>query len=282
MPGTGFEPLSDVRATLGESPVWSPVHAAVWWVDITGRRLIRTGLDGASTVWPTPEVPGFVQCVEDAVFVGMQSGIFRFDLETGAFDRTASIEATSQRFNDACTDSRGRIWAGTMDLENSRDDGVLYLFDPVAGTLVPKAVGFRTINGLAWDERRRRLFLSDSHPEVQTVWTAPLGPEDALGTRSEFARFHDRIGRPDGAALDLSGHYWIAGVGGGTVYRFAPDGELAQTFEVPVRSPTKPAFLSQEDTPVLVLTSFEDEGVGGRLLMWKIAADALTQESPTR
>ncbi len=104
---------------------------------------------------------------------------------------------------------------------------------------------------------------------MQTVWTCPASPGDGIGEQSVFARFNGLDGRPDGAAIDDAGSYWIAGVGGGTLYRFAPDGTLAAHFTVPVASPTKPALVADSGNPALVLTSFEDDGLGGRLLIWR-------------
>ncbi len=263
-----FEPLSDTRALHGESPVWSFAHQAIWWVDVAGRKLLRTTMAGQTKFWDTPEIPGFVQCLSGDVMVGMQSGIFRFDLSTSQYIRIVHLNAPGQRFNDACTDAMGRIWAGTMDIDNQRDDGVLYLFDPTSRTLTTKIDGFRTINGLAWDDARNRLYVSDSHPSVQTVWTCEVGSKGGLGPRRDFASFHNLQGRPDGAALDHSGQYWIAGVGGGSLYRFSPCGQWISCFSVPPNSPTKPAFPDAKDT-AMVLTSFEDDTDGGRLSIWR-------------
>lgn len=267
-PDGRFVPLSEFRARLGESPVWSDRHKAVWWVDIEGRKLLRTTLEGATVQWDTPEIPGFVQCVGDAVLVGMQSGVLRFDMDRPGFEKIVELSVSGQRFNDACTDSLGRVWAGTMDLDNRRDNGVLYLLEPQHRTLSAVLKGFRTINGLAWDAAGNRLFVSDSHPSVQTVWTCDIGPGGQLKERAEFARFHDLDGRPDGAMLDPSGHYWIAGVGGGTLYRFSPDGARVTGYRVPQKSPTKPALIHR-DGSAMVLTSFTDDQHGGRLAIWK-------------
>ncbi|PCJ09672.1 MAG: gluconolactonase [Rhodobacteraceae bacterium] len=263
-----FVSLSDARALHGESPVWSFAHQAIWWVDIAGRKLLRTTLAGQTEFWDTPEIPGFVQCLSDDVMVGMQSGIFRFDLSTSQFKRTVHLDAPGQRFNDACTDAMGRIWAGTMDIDNQRANGVLYLYDPTRRTLTSKIEGFRTVNGLAWDDTRNRLFVSDSHPSVQTVWTCEIGPDGEMGPCRDFARFHNLQGRPDGAALDRAGHYWIAGVGGGSLYRFSPCGTQVSCFSVPLNSPTKPAFTDAKDA-AMVLTSFKDDTDGGRLSIWR-------------
>ena len=272
-----FLPMSDVRAQLGESPVWSPVHNAVWWVDITGRQLLRTELTGKTKAWPTAEMAGFVQCIGEDVFVGMQSGIFRFDPTTSQFDKYVALLTPNMRFNDACTDTQGRIWAGTMDIENQRPNGTLYLFDPTYRTLQSKFGGFRTINGLAWDDTNERLFFSDSHPDVQTVWTCTVTSSGQVSDRAEFARFHDLNGRPDGAALDAEGNYWIAGVGGAALYRFTPNGGEVTQYNVPIHSPTKPAFINTPEH-AMVLTSFADDQNGGRLAIWKTTPTHTTQE----
>ncbi|WP_424929928.1 SMP-30/gluconolactonase/LRE family protein [Amaricoccus tamworthensis] len=266
-----FEPLSTETAKLGESPVWSEAHNAVFWVDIDGGQLLRTRPDGETRAWTTPEIPGFVQVVPEGIMVGMETGIFRFDEESAEFTRLVSVEPDGKRFNDACTDSQGRIWAGTMDMGKQHDNGIVYLFDPKRGTLTPRLDGFRIINGLAWDGANSRLFLSDSWMEVQTVWTCSVDAQDNLSDRREFARFQDLDGRPDGGMLDRDGNYWIAGVFGGVIYRFSPDGTEMTTWAVPVEAPTKPALLPCFDRPAMVLTSFADEGDGGRLAIWKDA-----------
>ncbi len=254
-----FVPLGEACASLGESPAWCPGARAIWWIDIDGRRLMRTDLTGATQIWDTPEIPGCVQPGPDgAPIVGMQTGMFRFDPATGAFAMIAPLRAEGVRFNDACTGANGRIWAGTMDLDNRRPVGTLYALDP-GGGLEEQATGFLTINGLAWDAARRRLFVSDSHETVQTLWTMAPG-----GDRAVFARFHDLPGRPDGAALDANGDYWIAGVGGAEIYRFSPDGALAERIAAPVSSPTKLLIVAAG----MALTSRIDDGDGGRLMLW--------------
>ena len=264
-----IEPISETRAMLGESPAWSARQNAVWWVDIDGRRLHRTEIGGDTQSFETPEFPGFVQPVGDAVFVGMQSGVFRFDPGPRNFALIAPVPQDGQRFNDACLDARGRIWAGTMCLQNKRSVGVLYRFTPETGALEPVDFGFRTVNGLAWDAGQSRLFVSDSNPAVQRVWTCTVQGDGAPGPRRDFADFRPLPGRPDGAMVDGSGAYWIAGIDGGEIYRFAPDGTLTGRFTVPMRKPTKPAEVDTPDGPALVLTSFADGDHGGRLCLWR-------------
>lgn len=258
-----FKPISTVTAELGESPVWSAAENAVWWVDIPCKRVHRTDLaDHSTRSWTTPEQVGFVALTANGIVAGMESGLFAFDPASGVFDLIYRLADAGVRFNDATTDPAGRLWAGTMDIENRRAAGRLLRIDPDL-SVTTVISGMRIPNGLAVDAARGRLYVSDSHAEYQTVWAADIDiASGGIGERRVFARFDNLPGRPDGAAIDAQGNYWIAGVGGGEIYVFTPDGELAQTFATPMDSPTKPAFGDN----LLFLTSKSGNGGGGRLM----------------
>ena len=49
LPATTAERLGTVRAALGEGPTWDADREALWWIDIQGRRLHLTRLDGSDT-----------------------------------------------------------------------------------------------------------------------------------------------------------------------------------------------------------------------------------------
>jgi sugar lactone lactonase YvrE len=49
-------------------------------------------------------------------------------------------------------------------------------------------------------------------------------------------------GRPDGAAVDAEGGYWICANDAGLIHRFTPDGRLDRSLAVPVKKPSMCAF----------------------------------------
>ena len=53
---------------------------------------------------------------------------------------------------------------------------------------------------------------------------------------------HEHPGRPDGAAIDQDGCYWICGNDAGLIHRFTPDGRLDRSLQVPVKKPAMCAF----------------------------------------
>lgn len=263
-----FTPAEGEGAQLGESPFWD--HGdAVWWVDIAGRRLMRTLLSARRTQgWPTPETPGFVVLASPArPFVGMESGIFAFLPSEQRFERVVRFDRPGQRFNDATVDGTGRLWASTMATDASPGLGALHV---VTADLALRTMldGLTTPNGLAADMRRGRLFVSDSHPAVQTIWTMACDVATGdLGARAVFASMTDLPGRPDGAALgEGADSYWIAAVDGGALYGYSGEGQLHWIVPLPFPAPTKAAFVAGG----MAVTAKAEGGHDGRLV---VAAD---------
>jgi sugar lactone lactonase YvrE len=61
-------------------------------------------------------------------------------------------------------------------------------------------------------------------------------------------------GRPDGAAVDADGCYWICGNEAGRIYRYTPDGRLDRSLEVPAARVAMCAF-GGPDLDLLLVTS---------------------------
>jgi sugar lactone lactonase YvrE len=180
---------------------------------------------------------------------GMESGIFR--LTPGADgqlpgERLASVDHArpGMRFNDGRCDRQGRFWAGTMlmDMGAAAPVGRLYRHSLTDGL---RAVldGFITPNGLGFSPDGQTMYLSDSHPQVQAIWAFDYDTD--TGTphhRRLFVDMKPLPGRPDGAAVDADGCYWICGNDAGLVHRFTPEGRLDRSLAVPVKKPAMCAF----------------------------------------
>ncbi len=260
-----FAPAGDEGAKLGESPFWDR-DDFVWWVDVTGCGLLRTRLSTRTTqFWPTPETPGFVVLAgPDSPMVGMERGIYAFSPAHGRFERLVAFAGEGRRFNDATVDHTGRLWASTMAMDATPGRGELHVVAPDL-TLTSVLTGLTTPNGLAADMNGDRLFVSDSHPTVQTIWTAACDFATAeIGARTEFASMRRLAGRPDGAAVAADGAcYWIAGVDGGALYGFSTDGRLDYSVPLPFPAPTKLAFF----TGGVAVTAKKEGGYGGELAL---------------
>lgn len=235
---------------VGESPLWSPADQALWWVDIEGRALRR--LDHATRAvqsWTSPERIGCIALHRDGGLVAaMETGVFRVaPLDDGTLGREllapVAHAAPGMRFNDGRCDRAGRFFAGTMvmDMALAQRAGALYrlgahgLGEPLLRDLVVP-------NGMAFSPDNRTMYLSDSHPCVRRVWAFDLAPDGTPRNRREFVNMNHHPGRPDGAAVDAEGHYWVCANDAGLVHRFTPAGRLERSLAVPTPKPAMCAF----------------------------------------
>ena len=76
----------------------------------------------------------------------------------------------------------------------------------------------------------------------------------AAANRRVFAENEANEGRPDGAAVDAEGCYWIANVQGWRVTRYTPEGRVDRVIGLPVQRPTMCAF-GGPDLSTLYVTS---------------------------
>jgi sugar lactone lactonase YvrE len=246
------------RALVGESPAWDEATGLLWWVDVRAPALHRTDpARGSTTTWTLPEPVGSLGlCRSGAVLLALKSGIHRFDPRDGALDLLAAPERDRpmNRLNDGKVSPEGRFLVGSMDDRPEKGTtGALWRLDPGSADCALLADGLLVSNGLAWSPDGRTLWHSDSRASV--IWTWAYDPETGrVRNRREVARPAATIGRPDGAAVDVEGGYWSAGVSAGRLNRWLPDGTLDRVVELPVTAPTMPCF-GGADRRTLYVTS---------------------------
>lgn len=81
-------------------------------------------------------------------------------------------------------------------------------------------------------------------------------------------------GRPDGAAVDALGNYWVAMYEGARVLQFAPSGELLADIATPMACPTMPCF-GGDDLRTLYLTSASKQRSAQELAAWPLSGCVL-------
>ncbi|AQV98258.1 gluconolactonase [Cupriavidus necator] len=249
-----IERVGEMRCTVGESPVWHARESALYWTDIPARRIWRwDAASGQASHWELPQMAGCIAMTPDEGWLlAMETGLFRLPrlLPGQPLPATTSVATITRarpdmRFNDGRCDRQGRFWAGTMvlDMSLAAPDGKLYRHDPADGTTVAVRGDLITPNGLAFSPDGRTMYLSDSHPARQTVWAYDYDTDTGTphGGRL-FIDMRQYPGRPDGAAVDADGCYWICGNDAGLVHRFSPDGKLDRSLAVPVAKPAMCAF----------------------------------------
>jgi sugar lactone lactonase YvrE len=248
---------------LGESPFWHPDEQRLYWVDIAARQVCRSTLPaGAVERWTLPSEPG---CIAPArsngrnsgLVIALRDGIYRARHWGGALALLAPAlhDAATMRFNDGKADPLGRFWAGTIYEPRDAARAQLFCLDGRAGrapVLETKAGHATTANGLAWSPDAATLYWTDTPSHAIRAWDW-----DADSNRLRHERVFHRFaakpagwqpgmpgygGRPDGAAVDVQGNYYVAMYEGGRLLKLSPAGEVLAEFAVPAQCPTMPCF----------------------------------------
>ncbi|WP_210668469.1 SMP-30/gluconolactonase/LRE family protein [Pseudomonas protegens] len=266
------ELITDARNATGESPVWHPQENALYWVDIPAGRLHRWQPDGQTHHWAADEMLGCIVRNQQGHWLGaMESGIFHLTPQADGrlvADKRTSVEHArpGMRFNDGRCDRQGRFWAGTMQTNMGAEPvGALYRYDATAdATVKPMQARLDKLivpNGMAFSPDGKTLYVSDSHPSVQLIWAFDYDIDSGTPhNRRIFVDMNQHPGRPDGAAVDAEGCYWICAIDAGQVLRFTPEGKLDRALPLPVKKPTMCAFGGpQLDT--LFVTSIRPQGI---------------------
>ena len=273
---------------LGESPFWHPDEQMLYWVDIPARQIHRAdALIGTVESWAMPSEPG---CIAPArshgensgLVIALRDGIYRARQWGGALALLAPAlhDPATTRFNDGKADPLGRFWAGTIYEPRNAARAQLFSLDGrdgCAAALEIKAGHATTANGLAWSPDAATLYWTDtprhairawdwdaasntlSHERVFKQW--PVKPEGWQPGMPGYG------GRPDGAAVDVQGNYYVAMFEGGRLLKLSPAGELLADIAVPAQCPTMPCF-GGADLKTLYLTTARHKRPAAELQTW--------------
>jgi sugar lactone lactonase YvrE len=256
MKSSPFICVLDIKASLGECPVWSAAEQALYWVDINAPSLNRFDpATGRNIAMPMGESIGSFALRRSGGFVvALRSGLWlaRADGTPERRVADAPYDTAHHRFNDGRCDSAGRFFAGSMNEKRDANSASLIRLDPdfrVTRILDDMMVS----NGLAWSPDGRTMY----HADTPTHRIRAFAYDVASGIPSSprvFAQWDGETDRPDGAAVDSAGNYWSAFYRGGRVVKLSPRGDVLAEYATPAMCPTMCAF-GGADLRTLYVTS---------------------------
>ena len=274
-----WQSVHAVPHQLGESPFWHPDEQMLYWVDIAGQQIHRCKVnhgvaEGAVQSWPMPSEPG---CIAPArtdgeasgLVIALRDGIYRARQWGGELQRLvlAEHDTATTRFNDGKADHMGRFWAGTMYEPRDAARAQLFSLDcrnACTPALALKAGGATIAHGLAWSPDAATLYWSDTTSHTIRAWNWD-GASSAMSHERIFIQWPGKpsgwqsgmpgyAGRPDGAAVDVEGNYYVAMFEGASILKLSPAGEVLARIPVPAQCPTMPCF-GGADMQTLYLTT---------------------------
>lgn len=240
---------------LGEGPLWHPLRERLYWFDIIKGELYSSNkFGGQIRNWNFGEPASACGWLDkQSLIVATASGLQKFDVESGQWETLFDLETDNPatRSNDGRVGPDGSFWIGTMGRSLEPAAGAYYrlkngrISQLVNQVSIPNATCFSPDGNIA--------YLADTRKQV--IWRWALGENgNPQGEKEVHINLRDEDINPDGAVCDAEGFLWNAQWGASRLARYAPDGSLDKTIELPVSQPTCPAF-GGDDLTTLYITS---------------------------
>lgn len=245
---------------LSEGPRWHEERQELLWVDILGRQMHRGTLspDGALERVETISVDRDIGAVAPAAgggYVLAAGAGFLFVDDAGSIQELAQPEGdrTDVRMNDGACDPQGRFWAGTMAYDESPGGGTLHRLE-LDGSCTTVLTGLTISNGIGWSPDASTMYLNDSGTGCVDAFRFD-GPSGAISDRRTLVHIDQPGVVPDGLTVDDEGGIWVALWNGAAIHRYAPDGSLLTSVQLPVERPTSCAFGGPRRDTLFVTTA---------------------------
>ncbi|CAG5002699.1 unnamed protein product [Parnassius apollo] len=257
--------------TLGEGPHWDSEEQALYFVSIFDKSIhkydpatkkhTRSVLDDQVTFIIPVEgkrhhfVVGLKRRIAEVIWDG-QDGTAKVVRTVAEVDK----HCPDNRLNDAKTDPRGRLFAGTMGHEYEPGKfhlkkGSLYRIDPDGKT---KCLADKVdiSNGLCWDIKEKAFYYADSFEYAIRRYDYDIETGDISNPRFVFNyKDHGLEGIVDGMTIDSDGNLWVANFDGHQVLKIDPKkGKLLEKIRIPALQVTSVIF-GGSNLDILYVTS---------------------------
>lgn len=251
----------DIRAVLGESPVWDAQRGMFYWVDIMGPTVYaRSFADGSVKTLDLSAHGSSIGCVAPCDSGKLIMGLDRKIAMIGLDEDTPQILAEcdpdleGHRFNDGKCDPFGRFVLGMMGNGTNDWDSPVYSY--TAGQ-APKLIHENVLisNGLGWNPDYTVMYYADSGSRDVFAfdYDAATG---ALSNQRVVFTLPDGALTADGMTTDREGMIWLAWWDGYCVTRWNPNtGEMIDKVEVPAPRVTSCCFGGDEMKTLFITTA---------------------------
>lgn len=246
-----------IKAALGEGAFWNYETQELYWIDIEGKTLhIYNPNTKTNKNISTPSRVGTVVPVnKEKAVIALQDGIYIINTDSGEIELISDIEHNipTNRFNDGKCDPSGRLWVGSMALDETPKAANLYMVN-AKGESILKKDGVTISNGIVWTKDKKTMYYIDT----PTAEVKAYDYDDVTGniTNERVAiQVTNDLGYPDGMAIDENDNLWIGMWNGNAVIQFDPNsGKMMSKIEVPAHNVTSCAF-GGENLDILYITT---------------------------
>lgn len=279
---------------LGESPLYRASDDTFFFVDIKNNLVHRVPL---AKGWEGKRTYSFEEPITrlhvvagrtDVLAVQTKLGLALVSLDTGALKHIASINHDDPsldgkvRMNDGAVDAKGRWWAGTMALDEETPIGRLWCMDE--GVAEDKTASVRRLddlvetpvpNGPVFSPDDKIMYANETPSGKVFQYDYDTGSGNASNKRL-FACLGGG-GMPDGAAVDVEGHLWVAANSTGRLIRYSPSGKPVAVCEVPGAKMCSCPVFGGKDMRSLFITSIAAEESTGHVYQVRVGVAGIAR-----
>lgn len=250
-----------IKAQLGEGAFWNHQTQELYWVDIDGKALhIYNPKTKSDRTIDTPSRIGTVVPINgNSAVVALEDGIYTLNTETQNYSLLSDVEANipTNRFNDGKCDPSGRLWVGSMGLEQRRHDAKLYMIDHQGNALMKKD-SVTISNGIVWTKDKHTMYYIDT-PTAEIKAYDYDDKTAKISNERVVVKVPDSLGFPDGMTIDEEDKLWVGMWNGNAVIRFDPlTGKVLSKIQVPAHNVTSCAFGGENLDTLFITTSSQD------------------------
>jgi gluconolactonase len=222
----------------------------VYFSDVLQGGVYRWSADGVEQVVPKRRGVGGIVLHEDGGLIVTGRDVQH--VRDGESRALLALDGVAG-FNDLATGPDGAVYVGALRFHPFKGEapvpGEIWRIGP-AGETAPVADGVLWANGIGFSPDGRVAYASDYARRCVMAWDVADG--GAWSSPRTFAELP--AGSADGLAVEQQGGVWVAAGDGGNVLRFAPDGALDRTLDVPASFVSSLCFGGDDMCDVYVTT----------------------------
>lgn len=244
---------------LGEGPLWDSKNEKIYWVDIEGCKVHSLDFTAKThKFWQTPTMVGAVSLTnkKDVLLIGMQGQLALLNTVSNDIEICGQIDEskTKNRCNDGQIDALGRLWIGTMQVSNQKNEGSLFC---VSSDMKPavKLTNLGISNGIGWSLDDKAFYFIDSMDNCIKAFDFDLLNKN-IGEAKTIYTVKKKDEVPDGMCVDSEGMLWVAFWDGYRVARINPNtGEEIAEVVIPAPLVTSCTFVGENLDQLLITTA---------------------------
>lgn len=241
------------RCGLGENPLWDETKRIFYWTDIDAGEVHAwdEATGQARRIYSGPKVGGFTLEADGALALFRINDLVRLGDDGRCTGAIPFRDEGSERFNDVTADPRGRVFAGTIGLNET--SGGVFRYDPdgskrllFRGTGVSNGMGFSPdLKTFYWTcSTTMRIFAFD-----YAVETGEISRQRIIHQSQPTNDI------PDGMCMDTTGGFWSARWDGSRIVHHQANGTVDREIAIPTLRPTSCCFGGAKFDQLLVTSA---------------------------